>query len=67
MRIVYQSGKLYMSLTKKEYEDIKPGKITEIDLSNARLLQKDISEVTYQMWKDIEIPQKLKECKCTKK
>jgi hypothetical protein len=56
-----------MSLTKKEYEDIKPGEITEIDLSNARLLQKDISEVTYQMWKDIEIPRKLKECKCTKK
>ena len=58
MRIVYQSGKLYMSLTKKEYEDIKPGEITEIDIGNIHVLLKDITEISYERLKEIE---------CTKK
>jgi hypothetical protein len=58
MRIIYQSGKLYISLTKDEYKDIEPGKPTEIDIGNIPILLKDITEITYE---------RLKELECTKK
>tara|TARA_R110000772_G_scaffold120925_2_gene227248 strand:- start:876 stop:1052 length:177 start_codon:yes stop_codon:yes gene_type:complete len=57
MRIVYQSGKLYLSLTKDEYKDIEPGKPTELDISLIPVLFQDISQVTYE---------RLKEQECTK-
>ena len=33
-----------MSLTKKEYEDIKPGEITEIDIGNIHVLLKTLQK-----------------------
>ena len=58
MRIVYQSGKLYISLTKDECKDIEPGKLTEIDIGNIHVLLKDITAISYE---------RLKELECTKK
>jgi hypothetical protein len=58
MRIIYQSGKLYISLTKDEYKDIEPGTPTEIDIGNISVLLKDITNISYE---------RLKELECTKK
>jgi hypothetical protein len=52
MRIIYQSGKLYLSLTKDEYKDLKDGVPNEIDLFWLPHLLKDISEANYQRLKD---------------
>jgi len=54
MRIVYQSGKLYLSLTKDEYKDIEPGKPTELDISLIPVLFQDISQVTHERLKELE-------------
>jgi|TARA_R100000734_G_C3282031_1_gene75441 hypothetical protein len=51
MRIVYQDGKLYYSITKNEYENIEVGKPTEIDVAWLPHLVKDISEANLQHWK----------------
>ena len=52
MRIIYQSGKLYLSLTKDEYKDLKDGVPNDIDLFWLPHLLKDISEANYQRLKD---------------
>lgn len=58
LRIVYQSGKLYLSLTKDESKDIEHSKPTEIDISLIPVLFQDISQITHE---------RLKELECTKK
>jgi len=54
MRIVYQSGKLYLSLTKDELKNIEPGKPTEIDISLIPVLFQDISQITQERLKELE-------------
>jgi hypothetical protein len=54
MRIVYQSGKLYLSLRKDEKKDIDESfpDPCEIDLSLISVLSKDLSNIHEQIWKD---------------
>jgi|TARA_R110000764_G_scaffold5248_1_gene21061 hypothetical protein len=54
MRIVYQSGKLYLSLREEEKKDIVESypKPCEIDLSLIPVLNKDLSNINEQIWKD---------------
>ena len=54
MRIVYQSGKLYLSLTKDELKNIELGKPTEIDISLIPVLFQDISQITQERLKELE-------------
>lgn len=54
MRILYQNGKVYLSLRKEEYYDIEESfpNPCEIDLSLVPLLNKDLSDIALQIWKD---------------
>lgn len=54
MRIVYHSGKLYLSLRKDEKEDIDKSfpDPCEIDLSLVPTLNKDLAVIAEQIWKD---------------
>ena len=54
MRIVYHSGKLYLSLRRDEKKDIDESfpDPCEIDLSLVPTLNKDLSNINEQIWKD---------------
>jgi|TARA_Y100000114_G_scaffold61933_1_gene56773 hypothetical protein len=55
-RIIYQSGKLYLSLTKSEcqeaYENL--GKPLELDINQLYVLHEDIAKIIIEHWRDIE-------------
>ena len=57
MRITYQNGKLYVSLTKNEIKDVQEnlGKPCEIDIGNIKVLHEDINEVVKQRLKELEL------------
>ena len=57
MRITYQNGKLYVSLTKSEIKDVQEnlGKPCEIDIGNIKVLHEDINEVVKQRVKELEL------------
>ena len=56
MRIMYHCGKLWLSLTTTEREDInkKPGKAVQIDKKWLKILHEDISEVVKEVLKENE-------------
>tara|TARA_R110001583_G_scaffold58400_1_gene174183 strand:- start:1352 stop:1570 length:219 start_codon:yes stop_codon:yes gene_type:complete len=52
MRISYENGKLYYSITKDEFAEInKDLRPTEIDIMWLPHLLKDISDANYQHWR----------------
>ena len=57
-RIIYQNGKLYLSLTRSEcqeaYENL--GKPLELDIGQLKVLHEDITNIVTEYWKDIEVP-----------
>lgn len=57
MRITYQNGRLYISLTKNETKDVQEnlGKPCEIDIGNIKVLHEDINEVVKQRLKELEL------------
>jgi hypothetical protein len=57
MRITYQNGRLYISLTKNEVKDVQEnlGKPCEIDIGNIKVLHEDINEVVKQRLKELEL------------
>tara|TARA_R110002012_G_scaffold286428_1_gene477977 strand:- start:20 stop:217 length:198 start_codon:yes stop_codon:yes gene_type:complete len=65
MRISYQDGKLYYSITREEYKQIEEGKPTEIDIAWLPHLLKDISDANYEHWRKEIVRQEIK--KNTKK
>tara|TARA_R100001369_G_scaffold75187_1_gene104053 strand:- start:1275 stop:1472 length:198 start_codon:yes stop_codon:yes gene_type:complete len=65
MRIAYQDGKLYYSITKDEFEKQEEGKPTEIDVMWLPHLLKDISDANYEHWRKEIVRQEIK--KNTKK
>jgi|TARA_R110000772_G_scaffold156033_1_gene267103 hypothetical protein len=65
MRITYQDGKLYYSITKDEFAKQEEGKPTEIDVMWLPHLLKDISDANYEHWRKEIVKQELK--KNTKK
>jgi len=56
MRIIYHCGKLWLSLTTEEREDInkKPGKAVQINKKWLKILHEDISEVVKEVLKENE-------------
>jgi len=66
MRISYENGKLYYSITKDEFAEIsKDLRPTEIDIAWLPHLLKDISDANYQHWRKEIVKQEIK--KNTKK
>jgi hypothetical protein len=56
MRIVYQNGKLFVSHTKDEIEDIQEslGKPCEIDIGILKILHEDISKIVQERLKEMD-------------
>tara|TARA_R100001460_G_scaffold50564_1_gene89027 strand:+ start:373 stop:585 length:213 start_codon:yes stop_codon:yes gene_type:complete len=54
MRITYQGGKLYISLTKTEIQDVKDneGSPCEIDIGHVSVLHEDISKIVNERLKE---------------
>lgn len=63
MRLVYQGGKLYVSFTRDEHKDLKEGVPNEIDMRWLPHLLKDISEASYQRWRDFGVVEELQKLK----
>jgi len=57
-RIIYQNGKLYLSLTRSECEEAYEnlGKPLELDIGQLKVLHEDITKIVTEYWKDIEVP-----------
>tara|TARA_R110000822_G_scaffold188937_1_gene327972 strand:+ start:892 stop:1065 length:174 start_codon:yes stop_codon:yes gene_type:complete len=56
MRVLYQNGKLYISYTKDEIEDLQDnlGKPCEIDIGNLKVLHEDISRIVQERLKEMD-------------
>ena len=56
MRIMYMNGKLYLSMTGRERDDVNEnaGKITEIDLGLLKVLHKDINDCVQERLKELQ-------------
>jgi len=56
MRVLYQNGKLYISHTKDEIEDLQDnsGKPCEIDIGNLKVLHEDISRIVQERLKEMD-------------
>jgi len=63
MRISYQNGSLYLSLTDDEVDRIyeKKHSSVHIDISNLKVLHEDVSNAVLQYWKDKGIDDKQQE------
>tara|TARA_B100001094_G_C17653071_1_gene540588 strand:- start:20 stop:193 length:174 start_codon:yes stop_codon:yes gene_type:complete len=56
MRIVYQNGKLFVSHTKDEVQDIQEslGNPCEIDIGILKILHEDISKIVQERLKEMD-------------
>jgi len=61
-RISYQNGKLYLSLTRNECQEVYDniGRPLELDISQLKVLHEDISKIVAEYWRDIEVPLEIK-------
>jgi len=57
MRIIYQEGKLYVSLTKDEIKQASDsiGMPLELPIGQLKIFQEDISKAVLQHWTKIEV------------
>jgi hypothetical protein len=53
-RIVYQNGKLFLSLTRAEVEEAHEniGRPLELDIGQLKVLHEDINKVVQEYWSD---------------
>ena len=60
-RVVYENGKLFLSLTRAEvekaYQNI--GKPLELDIGNLKVLHEDVSKCVSQHWSEIQVYEEL--------
>ena len=60
-RVVYENGKLFLSLTRAEvekaYQNI--GRPLEIDIGNLKVLHEDVSKCVSQHWSEIQVYEEL--------
>jgi len=65
MRVTYQDGKLYLSLTRSEvkqvHEDV--GRPIELDIGNLSILHEDVSKCVVQYLRYIQMKKELSEWK----
>ena len=57
MRISYQDGRLFLSMTKSEIEYVHEniGMAVEIPIGNLKVLHEDISKAVLQHWTKVEV------------
>jgi len=57
MRIVYQDGKLLVSLTKDEVKQAQEniGRPIELPISQLKMLHEDVSKAVLQRWEKVEV------------
>lgn len=69
MRITYQNGKLYLSLTRKEVEEVNEsiGTPIPIDIGYLKVLHEDISKAVLQHWTKVEVVREVMRLTPTKK
>ena len=65
MRITYQDGKLFLSLTRSEVEQVHDdvGKPIELDIGNLSILHEDVSKCVTQYLRYIQMKKELSEWK----
>lgn len=65
MRITYQDGKLFLSLTRSEVKQVHDdvGKPIELDIGNLSILHEDISKCVTQYLRYIQMKKELSEWK----
>jgi len=58
MRIIYQDGKLLVSLTRDEVKQAQEnmGRPIELPLGQLKVLHEDISKAVLQRWEKVEVP-----------
>jgi len=56
-RIVYQDGKLFLSLTKEEVKEAQDnlGRPIELDMGQLRVFQEDIHKAAMQHWSKVGV------------
>tara|TARA_B100001939_G_scaffold54933_1_gene44096 strand:- start:271 stop:465 length:195 start_codon:yes stop_codon:yes gene_type:complete len=54
-RVVYENGKLFLSLTRAEVEEAYQniGRPLEIDIGNLKVLHEDITQAMQQAWREM--------------
>ena len=62
MRITYQDGKLFLSMTKSEvnYVHENIGRAVEIPIGELKILHEDISKAVLQHWTKVEVKREVK-------
>ena len=63
MRITYQEGKIYVSLTDDEVDNISKNKHSsvEIPIGYLKVLHEDVSNAVTQYWREVGIHEELQE------
>jgi hypothetical protein len=65
MRVTYQDGKLYLSLTRSEVKQVHDdvGRPIELDIGNLSILHEDVSKCVVQYLRYIQMKKELSEWK----
>jgi|TARA_A100001015_G_scaffold270546_1_gene323202 hypothetical protein len=60
-RVVYENGKLFLSLTRAEVEEAYQniGRPLEIDIGQLKVLHEDVSKCVSQHWSQIQVYEEL--------
>ena len=63
MRVTYQDGKLYLSLTRSEVKQVHDdvGKPIELDIGNLSILHEDVSKCVVQYLRYVQMKKELSE------
>ena len=69
MRIVYQDGKILLSLTRDEVRQAQEnlGRPIELPIGQLKMLHEDVSEAVLQYWEKIEVPNQVSYLKRTER
>ena len=65
MRVTYQDGKIYLSLTRSEVKQVheNEGRPVELDIGHLSMLQEDVSKCVVQYLRYIQMKKELSEWK----
>ena len=65
MRVTYQDGKLYLSLTRSEVKQVHDdvGRPVELDIGNLSILHEDVSKCVVQYLRYVQMKKELSEWK----
>lgn len=65
MRVTYQDGKLYLSLTRSEVKQVHDdvGRPIELDIGNLSILHEDVSKCVVQYLRYVQMKKELSEWK----